>query len=281
MRQHDGERRLREQVFHQKWISLLSEGPWNSRTVVPSAPEPPRSADDTSPPQVIPLPGRCDGAPVSGLRSLLRGLRDGDNRQREVTEPRGDHDPFRVGRRHFQGDGPRRLRFRAFRCGALDQLPVDGKDAHIVQHRLAGYAARGRNVVAVLRLGQDQIDAVARPDQAGEAGDRIDADGDGTHAGPEHRRQKTAVARIERVADQQYIALGQVAPDQGAEQVAASGFGVGPGAGGTSFADRCSAARSSGFNSVPARNGPAAISSDTMSVGAAASVAGGGPPGAG
>ena len=67
----DGQRGRREQVLHQKWISLLSEGPWNSRTVVPSVPRaPPRSAEDTSPPQVTPLPAVAPWPryPLSGGR---------------------------------------------------------------------------------------------------------------------------------------------------------------------------------------------------------------------
>ena len=56
-----------EQVLHQKWISLLSEAPRNSLTVGPSVRDPPPcSAEDTSPPQVIPLPGRGEGAMFSG-----------------------------------------------------------------------------------------------------------------------------------------------------------------------------------------------------------------------
>src|SRR5271166_4837907 len=79
-------------------------------------------------------------------------MRNGNDREREVAELRGDHDAFRVGWRHFQGDGARRLRFRAFRGGSLDQLEIDRQDTYVVQNRLAGYAARRRNVVALLGL---------------------------------------------------------------------------------------------------------------------------------
>ena len=57
-------------MFHQKWISLLSVGPWNSRTVVPSPSGPPRSAEDTSPPQVMPLPVCC--VPGASVRAACR-----------------------------------------------------------------------------------------------------------------------------------------------------------------------------------------------------------------
>ena len=134
---------------HQKWISLLSEGPRNSRTVVPSVSgPPPRSADDTSPPQVTPLPAAVTWRrfPCLGGRSAPAACAKRNDRERKVAEPCADHDALRVGWRHFQCDGRRRLRFGAFRCGALDQLTIDGEDPHIVQHRLAGYAAGGWHV---------------------------------------------------------------------------------------------------------------------------------------
>ena len=79
---------------------------------------------------------------------------------------------------------------------------------------------------------QDQIDAIAGPDQAGKAGHRIDADGDGAHAGSEDRGQETAIAGIERIGRKHGLALGEVAPDQGPQQFAANGFRVDLPAGG-------------------------------------------------
>ena len=210
-------------MFHQKWISLLSVGPWNRRTVAPSPVDPPRNAEDTSPPHVTALPACVGVVPVS------RTCRSSEQRPpRKGTDDRAcsDRDTFRFGWRHLERDGSCHLRFRAFRCGALDQLPIDGQNPHIVQHGLAGYAARWRYVRTILRLCQDQIDSVAWPDQPRKAGDRIDPDGDRAHARSQHRGKETAITRIERVTQQQRIALGQVAPDHGSQQIPAGRAGI-------------------------------------------------------
>src|SRR3546814_9130527 len=43
-------------------------------------------------------------------------------------------------------------------------------------------------------MGQDEVDAVARKDQAADARGGVHADGDGAEAGAQHRGQKAAVA---------------------------------------------------------------------------------------
>ena len=236
--------------------------------VVPSVAGLPRSAEDTSPPQVTPLPV-CDDA-ASGPRlpatAVVRAPCSTATTERErwpslvatATRSASDGATSSVTVRH-------RLRFRAFRSGALHQLPVDGEDPHIVQHRLARHSVRRRNFRTFLGLCQDEIDAVARPDQTGQPGNRIDTDGDGAHAWPKHRGQETTVARVQCVGRQHDVAFRQIAPDHGAQQFGARRRVSIFAPGGTSFGDRWSAARSSGFNRVPTRSGRAATRIATLS----------------
>ena len=70
---------------------------------------------------------------------------------------------------------------------------VDGEHADVADDRLGGAQ---RRAVAAARdlLGQDEVDPVAREDEAGDARGRGHADGDGAHARAERRGEEAALA---------------------------------------------------------------------------------------
>src|SRR6185312_2370575 len=126
---------------------------------------------------------------VDLVRAWFRGGADG---QRQASQGgRDGHFPC-IERRHFKGDGPLAKILQVERVSrrlAFDQVLIDGDDAHILQHGLTGDALVDGRVLIVHLLCQHDIHAVAWPDEAGGAGDRIDADGNRPVARREHGRE--------------------------------------------------------------------------------------------
>ena len=67
-------------------------------------------------------------------------------------------------------------------------------------------------------LGQDEVDPVAREDEAGDAAGRGHADGDGAHARAERRGEEAALAGPDDRALGQRLAGGDLVADDGADQ---------------------------------------------------------------
>src|SRR3546814_1569391 len=72
---------------------------------------------------------------------------------------------------------------------------LDGQHTYVLEDGLAHAALDRLGAGAVGDgMGQDEVDAVARKDQAADARGGVHADGDGAEAGAQHRGQKAAVA---------------------------------------------------------------------------------------
>ena len=87
--------------------------------------------------------------------------------------------------------------------------------------RTIGLGDLERRAVAAARdfLGQDDVDTVAREDEAGDAAGRGDGDRDGAHARAERRGEEAAIARADQRAAGQRLAGGDRIADDGAEQL--------------------------------------------------------------
>ena len=94
---------------------------------------------------------------------------------------------------------------------------VDGEHADVADDRL-GDAQRRTVAAARDLLGQDEVDPVAREDEAGDARGRGHADGDGAHAGAKRRGEKAALAGAHDRARSQRLAGGDLVADDGADQ---------------------------------------------------------------
>src|SRR3712207_2121455 len=82
----------------------------------------------------------------------------------------------------------------------------------------------GRAVAAARNaLRQDDVDAVAREDEAGDAADVGNGNGNRTHARPKRRGQEAALARLDQRALGDRLAGGDLVADHGAEQVGGVG----------------------------------------------------------
>ena len=71
---------------------------------------------------------------------------------------------------------------------------VGGEHAEVAEDRL-GNLERRAVAAALDLLGQDDVDPVAREDEAGDAAGRGHGDGDGAHARAERRGKEAALAR--------------------------------------------------------------------------------------
>ena len=71
---------------------------------------------------------------------------------------------------------------------------VDGEHADVADDRL-GDAQRRAVAAALDLLGQDEVDPVAREDEAGDAAGRGDGDGDGAHARAQAPRRGSRARR--------------------------------------------------------------------------------------
>jgi hypothetical protein len=167
------------------------------------------------------VPGQAVGPGRYGvLRLLVR--REAAQAQRQLAELGQQRHRFRLLRRHLEGCG---LGFvvRLAGLGIVVEHGAHGDDAQVLENGLADPARLAAAVAGGQGLGQDQIDPVAREDQAGVARDRRDRHRHRAHAGREHRGQEATIARLDHGAVGDRLAGGDQAADHSADHV-----GVGP-----------------------------------------------------
>ena len=83
----------------------------------------------------------------------------------------------------------------------------------VSETRSGGAVAAARDL-----LGQDEVDPVAREDEAGDAAGGGDGDGDGAHARAERRGEEAALAGTDERALGDRLAGGDLVADDGADQ---------------------------------------------------------------
>ena len=112
---------------------------------------------------------------AGGDRALQLGIVVGERpqRQRQLADGLRDRDLLGDLRRRLEGDRGDGLGDLIARFVARVEALVDGEDADVADDRLGGAQ---RRAVAAARdlLGQDEVDAVAREDEAGDAAGRGD-----------------------------------------------------------------------------------------------------------
>ena len=157
--------------------------------------------------------------------------------------------------RHFQRGGAIGGGHGAVGRLSLHDLLIDSDDPGIRQHRFRGHAPAGRKRWVVQRLGQDHVDPVAGPDQAGRAADGVHRDRDRAHVRTQHGGEKAMIAGMNHVRRQDRLAFakrcGGSSRRSGCRGLAAC-HELAPA--GTSAATISCAARSSGLISEPARS---------------------------
>ena len=99
---------------------------------------------------------------------------------------------------------------------AVDAL-VGGEHADVADDRLGGLERRTVAAAGDL-LGQDQVDPVAREDEAGDAGGGGHRNGDGAHARAERRGEEAAIVRADERALGERLAGGDRIADDRADQ---------------------------------------------------------------
>src|SRR5205085_9169874 len=146
-------------------------------------------------------------------------VRETAQRQRELTDGLRDRDLLGDLGRRLEGDGGHGLGDLVARLVARVEPLVDREHADVADDRLGG--AQGRPVAAARDLlGEDQVDPVAREDEAGDAGGGGHADGDGAHSRAKRRGEEAALAGTNDRALAQRLAGSDLVADDGADQAA-------------------------------------------------------------
>ncbi len=96
---------------------------------------------------------------------------------------------------------------------------IDRDHAHVVEHGLTDRLVRHGRERAVEILREDHVHAVARGDQTGHALGGTHRDGDRAHGGRQHGCQEAALIGLHQIALDQWLADGETAPRDRADEI--------------------------------------------------------------